>query len=142
MSKQPWIWFGVGVIVGVLGFVGGRALHTDPPAGAAFDYDAAAYEAAEPVAGFSKGGFSGFGELPGFEGRTVLGGRIVAIEGTTIAVESEAGVRSRVRVNDGALLRSLLPAGRDALRPGATLVVRRSDDAQTAEAILVVEPGR
>ena len=139
MKARTLLWLFAAAVVAAAGFFGGRGLHPGAERATGFDLQAAAYESPRQVAGFSRGGFSGFGELPGFYGRTVVAGRIVSAGATAIVIESAAGVRSTISITSGPSLRRIEAAGRDSLRPGASVVVRRQPASDTAVAVLVIE---
>jgi hypothetical protein len=137
MTRAMAVWLLAGAVVAVVAFLGGRALHTDGKGSATFDLSSAAYEATGSVAGLSKGGFSGFTEAGG-DGRTVIAGRVVSVSSDSITLEGSGGERSTVRLSGAGPLRRLEPAGREALRPGVTVIVRREPAGDVAEAVLVV----
>jgi hypothetical protein len=124
------------ILVAVASFVLGRSLKSSDNT-VTVELDAPAYEAAKGIAGLSEGGFTGFGEVPGLAGQTVLAGRIVSLAPTSITIESAAGVRSTIQVSSESALRRIETTGREALTPGTTVVVRR-DSAGEAKAVLVL----
>lgn len=133
-------WAIAAVAVAVLAFFAGRELRPERGEASAFDLEAPAYEVAKAAAGFSKAGFTGFGEAPGAEGRTVVSGRIVAVGPDSITIESAGGQRSAVRLAGQASLRRVEAAGRDALRPGVTVLLRQTGGADAAAVLIVAEP--
>ncbi|MPZ50147.1 MAG: hypothetical protein GEU75_12770 [Dehalococcoidia bacterium] len=139
MKASSAAWLVSAAVLGIVGFFAGQALAKEPASGYAFATDAPGYTAAETTARFSKGGFSGFGEVAGFEGRTVLGGRIVAIESGSIVLESAAGVRSTVPLGNSTL-GVIRPGGRGDLRIGVTVVVRTEPGSETTAAAVLVLP--
>jgi hypothetical protein len=140
VTRSAGLWLAAGLVVAVAAFFGGRALHGDGSSAGAFDFDAPAYGSVKSIAGLSRGGFSGFGDTPGLDGRTVIAGRIVSAAADSITVESSQGVRSTLRISSAAPLRRLDTSGREALRPGVTVVVRRSDSGEPAAVLIVAEP--
>ncbi|HLF75894.1 MAG TPA: hypothetical protein VJB57_00240 [Dehalococcoidia bacterium] len=135
MSRSLGAWLLAGASVALAAFLAGRALHPEAAVETSFDLSSAAYEAAESVAGLSKGGFSGFTEAGG-DGRTVIAGRVVMVSADSITVEGTSGQRSTIRLPGQGPLRRLEPSMRESLRPGVTVLVRRQGEA--AEAVLVV----
>jgi hypothetical protein len=131
-------WLAAAVIVALGGFFAGRALHSETGNAGAYDADAPSFEPAPAIAGFSPGGFSGFGEVPGFEGTTVLAGRIISADATSIVMESTAGVRSTVRLQGDKVLQVIRPADHSELRAGSTVVVRMVDGGEEAASVLIV----
>lgn len=138
MSRTVGAWLVAALAVAVVGFFAGRGLHSDGEEVSAFDFDAPAYGATKSIAGVTHGGFTGFGETPGLEGRTVVAGRVVAASADSLTVESQQGVRSTLRLSGGASLRRIEAAGREALRPGVTVVVRREAGSDEVAALLIV----
>ena len=136
MSRWQAGWAVAGVIVAALGFVAGRGMNSEDVVAPAFDLEASSYDAPASAAGLSKGGFSGFGESEGATGRTVVAGKVVAVTGDSLTIESPSGQRSMVRLTSSQTLRRLEPATREALRPGASVLIRRDGD--SAQAVLVV----
>jgi hypothetical protein len=125
--------------VAVAGFFGGRLLKPEPTAGYAFDTDALAYEITMPKPGLSKGGFSGFGETAGLPGATLLSGKVASITPTEVVIEAADGTKSSLRLANPGGVRRIEAASRDALRPGASVVVLHENGSDEADAVLVVE---
>ena len=124
----------------VAGFFAGRALHSPSSETFAIDLSAPMYEAGVSDIAESKGGFTGFGETAGLSGRTVLSGRLIAVVGQNLTLEDASGTRHSMRLTTPvAAVNRIEPAGRDALRTGATVIVRHEPGSDTAEAVLVVE---
>jgi hypothetical protein len=131
-------WTALAIVVAVLAFVGGRELKPDEDPYYVFETDAAAYSDVGAIAAVSKGGFTGFGDLEGGDNRTVVAGRVVEVTPTSLVLESPNGSRTDLRLGPQPKLARLLPAGRDLLRPGAAVQVRKGDAADEAAAVLVV----
>ena len=136
MSRNIAVWAGAGIALVLVAFFAGHQLRPEPATAKAFDQDGPAYEVAKEAAGVSKGGFSGFGESPGPDGRTVVAGRVVSVNGDTVTVDSPSGQKSTIRLTGNGPLRRLEASSREALRPGMSVLVRR--DGNQAEAVLVV----
>jgi hypothetical protein len=134
------LWFAAAAVLAAFGFLTGRALHPGAEAHHEFETDTAPYTPAEAVAGFSKGGFTGFGEITGFEGRTVLGGRIVAADPSAVTLETRGGVQTSMRLAGPPPLQVLQASDRGALRPGVTLAVIVTDGSDEAVSVLVLSP--
>jgi len=128
----------VASVVALVAFFGGRALHSQTSTESAFDFNSPAYQGAPAVAGFSKGGFSGFGEISGFEGRTVVAGKIVSADAAAIVVESAAGVRSTVRLEGAEPLQIIRPGSRADLGITMSVAIITAQDSDEAAAILVL----
>lgn len=125
------------VAVAAAAFFAGRALRT-PDGVLLASPEAAAFQPAPAIAGLSHGGFSGFGEVPGLAGQTVLSGRVTAIAPGAITVETPAGTTSSITLTGTRSLRRIEAGGVEALRPGVTVVVRLGGDGRMAEALLVL----
>jgi hypothetical protein len=135
MTRTAYIWFAAALAVLALGFLAGRTLHSEGDSKAPLA-DGPAFEATATIAGLSKAGFSGFSESTA--GRTVLAGRIVAVEGDTITLEGTSGARSMLRLSGSGPLTRLEPSTLAALRPGVTVLLRRAQDGDAAAAALIV----
>jgi hypothetical protein len=142
MSTRGWaLLAGVAVVVAAASFLGGRALGSgDSERGVTANLDSPSFAPAPGVAGTSRGGFSGFGEVAGMEGHTVVSGRIVSVSPAAIVVESPDGVRAtlNLRAEDG--LRRIEGAARDQLRPGMSVVVRPGEGDAAAAILIVAQP--
>lgn len=138
MSYRSSVCLTIGVMLAVAGFFAGRELRNDNGSAAAYDFKAPAYAPSDPIAGFSRGGFTGFGETPGLDGKTIIAGRVIELTGDSFTLESAAGVRSTVRLADEAPLRRIEAATAAALRPGANVIVRKQPGKDEAAAVLVV----
>jgi hypothetical protein len=127
------------VLLLAAGFIAGRGVRDDDEKSYAPDLTSPSYEPAPPVAGFSRGGFTGFGEVQGFEGRTILGGRIVAVNGASVTVETPGGTQATVRL-DPARAPVLLMEGttRAGLQPGMNVDVIRGEDGRESLSVLVL----
>jgi hypothetical protein len=130
----------LGVVVAAAAFAGGRSLHSPSQASGRPAAEGVVFTPAKPIAGTSRGGFSGFGEVSGLEGKTVLAGRVVALNPGSITVETAAGVRTSVQLAGEGSLRRIESVGREALRPGATIVVRRGPGSEVAAILVLAEP--
>ena len=126
------------LVVAVVAFFGGRTLRGSSSPTAAVDPSGEAFDTPAVVAGSSAGGFTGFGPEAGLGGRTVLAGRVASVNAGAIAVESADGVESTIRVSSESRIFRLEAAGREALRPGSTVIVRRAEDGAEAGAVLVL----
>jgi hypothetical protein len=133
---QRYVWLGAALVVAVAAFFGGRGLRPEERASFVFDTDQPAYDQAAAVAALSEGGFSGFGEVPGLEGGTVLAGEVTNISADTLTLKPATGAEMTLRVSSGSPVRLIEPSTRAALRPGVTVVVRTEGD--SAEAVLIV----
>jgi hypothetical protein len=131
-------WTALAIVVAVLAFLGGRELKPDEDPYYVFETDAAAYSEAAAIAAVSRGGFTGFGDLEGGDNRTVVAGRVVEVTPTSLVLESVNGSRTDLRLGQQPKLSRLLPAGRDLLRPGAAVQVRKGDTDDDAAAVLVI----
>ena len=133
------IGLGIGVlIIVVAGFFAGRALHPDPSSGFAFATDSPAYEATSPDPALTKGGFSGFGEITGLPGLTLLSGKVASVSAQEVVIEAADGTKSSVRLANPGAVRRFEAASQSALVSGATVVLRHAEDGDEVEAVLVV----
>jgi hypothetical protein len=127
-------------VILVAGFFAGRSLHSSSAETFVFDLSAPVYEAGISAIAESKGGFTGFGETAGLSGRTVLSGRVVALAGPEVTLEDSSGTRHSVRLTTPvAAVSRIEAAGRDALRTGATVIVRHESGSDSADAVLILE---
>jgi hypothetical protein len=131
-------WTAVAIVVAMLAFLGGRELKPDEEPYYVFETDAAAYDEGGAIAAVSKGGFTGFGDVEGGDNRTVVAGRVVEVTPPSLVLESPNGSRTTLRLGQQPKLARLLPAGRDLLRPGATVQVRKGNTGDEAAAVLVL----
>jgi len=129
-------WVGAGVAVAIVAFLVGRELRPRSSEASAFDLKAPAYESGKPAAGYSKAGFTGFGETSGPDGRTVFTGRVVAIDAGSMTVDA-GGQRPTVRISSGTSVKRIEPAALSSLRPGASVLVRLTDNQDEAAGILI-----
>jgi hypothetical protein len=114
-------------------------LKPDPTPGYAFDTDALAFETTTPKPGLSKGGFSGFGETAGLPAATLLSGKVASISATEVVIEAVDGTKTSLRLANPGGVRRIEAANRDAIRPGASIVVLHEAGSDEADAVLVVE---
>jgi hypothetical protein len=129
-------WVVAGIAVAGIAFVAGRELRPASSEVSAFDLNAPVYETGKLAVGYSKAGFTGFGETPGPDGRTVLTGRVVAIDERSITVEA-GGQRSTVRVSAETSVKRIEAAAASSLRPGASVLIRLSAGRDEATGILI-----
>jgi hypothetical protein len=137
MNLRDYVWLAVAAVLAAGAFFAGRELRGD--AGASFDYELQAppYEAAVSAIGLSKGGFSGFEAGSNLDDETIISGRVVNAAGTSLTLESAAGITSTLRITGERPLRRIEPATVDALRPGTTIIAR-GDQAGAIAAVLIV----
>lgn len=138
MKSQYYAWIGVAAVIAVAAFFTGRELR--PDTGASFDYNLAAppFVAASPAAGLSKGGFSGFGETLGLDGKTVLSGKVTSVTSESLTLETPAGSSSTIKVTGAGPLRRIEASSVAALRPGVTVVIRMVPGSKEGAAVLIV----
>jgi hypothetical protein len=129
---------GIAVVAG--GFFAGRALKPEPTPGYAFDVSSPAYSAALPLPGLTKGGFSGFGETNGLPGSTLLSGKVESVTADGVVIEAADGTKTSVRLTNPISVTRIDAANRDALKNGATVVLRQAEGSDEVEAVLVVTP--
>lgn len=120
------------------GFVAGRMLKADPEPGYAFDASSPAYAATLAPAGLTKGGFSGFGETAGLPGQTMLSGKVASISGQDVVIEAADGTKTSLRLTNPASVHRIEAATRDALRTGATVILRQAPGSDQVDAVLVI----
>lgn len=120
------------------GFFAGRVLKPDPTPGYSFDLSSPVYEAALAQPGLTKGGFSGFGETAGLPGRTMLSGKVASVTAQEVVIEATDGTKSTLRLINPAAVSRIEAANRDALRPGATVILRQADASDEVDAVLVI----
>jgi hypothetical protein len=131
--------FAVGAVVVVAaGFFGGRFVKPDPTPGYSFDLSSPAYAAALPQPGLTRGGFSGFGETNGLPGSTLLSGKVASVTPQQIVIEAADGTRSTFRITNPITVTRIEAANRDALKNGATVVLRKAEGSDEVEAVLVL----
>jgi hypothetical protein len=123
-------------LVVALGFFAGRSLR--PQSGAAYSFDAAApaLQPATPAA-TSKGGFTGFSE--GSDARTVISGRVISANDTSITLQQADGTTTALRVTAQSPMRRLEASDRSSLRSGTQVLVRRAGDDATAVLVLAAQ---
>jgi hypothetical protein len=134
------LWLIAAAALGGVAFLGGRALRPAAEAGYAFEQDTPSYEAADSMAGLSRGGFSGWSETGGLEGLTVVTGRVVEATATGVTVEAPWGTRTTIRLTGDRPIQGLRAADQAALRPGATVTLRTAPDGDLVEAVLILAP--
>jgi hypothetical protein len=137
MTRTQIIWLGVAALIAVAGFFAGRSLHSQSTTASAFELNTDAYQASSTIAGLSKAGFSGFTE-GGAEGRTVVAGRVVAVTSDSITLEGQGGQRSTLRLAGGGTPGRLEASTLESIRPGVTVLVRRTPGSDEAAAFLVI----
>jgi hypothetical protein len=128
----------VAVVIVAAGLLAGRALKPDPTPGFAFDASSPAYDATTPSIGVTKGGFSGFGETSGLPGQTLLSGSVVSVSPTELVIQGTDGTKTSLRLGTPTNISRIQAANRDALRNGATVIVRQADGSDEVEAVLVL----
>src|SRR5688572_24394263 len=139
LSKAQ-IALGLGAVVVIAaGFFAGRALKADPTPGYAFDTSSDVFEATGPEPGLTKGGFSGFGETAGLPGFTLLSGKVAAISSQELVLEAADGTQTKLRLANPGGVRRIEASSRDALRTGASVVVRHTEGSNEVEAVLILE---
>jgi hypothetical protein len=131
-------WLGAALLAALAAFFAGRSLAGGGES-PSIEVTGPAYQAGVTIAGLSKGGFSGFTESGG-DARTVLSGRVVAVAGDSITLESQAGVRSTIRLTDAARVTRLEPASAGALRAGLSVMVRRGPEGEAAAVLVLADP--
>ena len=135
-----YVWAAVAVAVGVATFLAGRGIAPDETAQrSAYDLSGPAYAAAEASAGRSRGGFTGFAEVHGPEGRTVLAGVVRAVAGGEVRLETEAGP-ARINLTDERSLRRIETIDAGLIRPGASVLVVLSPDGEEVTGLLLLPP--
>ncbi len=134
-------WLAAAAAVALLGFVAGRALRSESGAtAAAFDLDADAYAAAAIAPGLTKGGFSGFADVAGLDGRTTVAGRVDSITGEEVVLQTATG-RATLRLSGDGPLRQGEASSAAALRPGSTVAVRLAGPAGDAALAVLILSG-
>ena len=139
MSRAAYAWLAVAVAVSVIAFVVGQSLRQDQAATIyGYELDAATYDAARPLAATSRGGFTGFGDIPGFEGATIFGGRVVEITPASLTIESTSGARTSFRLAQTPMTSRLDTSSPSSIRPGMTVVLRQTPGSDTVSSVLIV----
>jgi hypothetical protein len=133
-------WGVAAAVVALAGFFAGQALRSNGNAGYAFTTEAAAYVGIGSPTGLSQSGFSGFADSGGLEGRTVLAGSVVSVSGSSLTIETASGGQSTIRLTGDQRLRRLDAGGRDLLRPGTTVALRRGADGLIEAVLVVAQP--
>ena len=139
MRLNPaFLWLAVALGVAAAAFLGGRSLRpaNEPPF--AFDLTAPAYQAATEIAGRSKGGFTGFAEVSGPEGRTIIAGRVRAIAADELLLETVSGPAT-VRLVSDQLLRRIETIDAGKLRPGVTVLALTGAGGEEVTAVLLLD---
>jgi hypothetical protein len=132
-------WAVAAVVIAVAAFIAGGSLKPEEPPHYLFDVEAPAYQAdLGAIAARSQAGFTGFGELAGGDDRTVVGGRVIEANATSLTLETQQGSRTTLRLGAASKLARLESGTRTLIRPGATVIVKRGEQADEAEAVLVV----
>lgn len=126
------------IVLAVAGFLAGSALRSDPTPGYAFEDDSSAYEVRTPDPALTRGGFTGFGEVTGLPGFTLLSGKVASITASEVVIEATDGTKSAVRLANPGIVSRFEAASRDALVNGATVVLRHAEGSDEVEAILIV----
>ena len=126
-------------VIAVLAFFAGRALHPETADSYVFDSGAAPYTSSNSPAGFSQGGFSGFGEVPAFDGRTVIGGIIDSVSAEAIQLDTRAGKQVLRTIGQSPPIFRLEAADTGRLRPGSTVVARQATSGGETVAVLVLD---
>jgi hypothetical protein len=137
-SRRLAAWTAIIVVAAAATFLAGRSLRSTSETVSAFDLDASPYTEVDSAAGFSKGGFTGFGEAAGLDGRTTISGRISRFSDNELVLETAAGA-STVRLTGDQVLRQMEPSSLSALKPGATVAVRlTAPGSDQAKAVLLL----
>ncbi len=126
------------IAVIVAGFFAGRMLKPDPTPGYTFDLSSPVYEGTLAPPGLTKGGFSGFGETAGLPGHTTLSGKVASISGQDVVIEAADGTKSTLRLTNPGSVTRIEAASRDALRTGATVILRQAAGSNEIDAVLVI----
>jgi len=135
------IWSVALVLVALLAFVLGRSLRPEASAAvSAFDVDAAPYAAVGTAAGLTMGGFSGFSERGGLDGRTTIAGRVLSIGADQVVIDTAAGP-SALRLSGDRPLRQVAASSAAAIRSGVTVAVRLSEPGGSEAAAILVLSG-
>jgi hypothetical protein len=133
------LWMLIAVIVAVAAFVVGGMLKPEEPPHYIFDLDAPAYDVdLNTLGAMSPGGFTGFEDLIPGGSRTVLGGRIVELQGDDMTLETPAGSQTHLRLGETPHLTRLESGGRELLQPGVSVLVKLGDTEGVAAAVLVL----
>jgi hypothetical protein len=144
MKPGAAVWLFPFAVTAVAAFFGGRALHSLDAAqrvGAnAYDLSAPSYQPSGSIAGFTKGGFTGFSDVAGLEGQTVVAGRVTAVLGDSITIATPAG-DSTIRITGDQRLRRIAPSSASQLSPGSIVVaLKRPGTNETTALLLIADP--
>jgi hypothetical protein len=139
MKTAPAVWAASFAGIVVIGFAAGWLIRGSGAAGFAFDTSAQAYEAADLPGGHSKAGFTGFDDVGGLAGATIISGRVTAVDANSITVATATG-QSTIRLTGQDRLRLLQPLS-GAIAPGTTVVATRKPGSDDIAAVLaIVDP--
>ena len=137
--RAVFLWPVVAIVIGAATFFVGRELGAgEQVVASAYDLDRPTYEAVEVKAGRSRGGFTGFREVYGPEGRTVLAGAVTAVGAGELVLETASGPVS-VRLDSDRSLSGIESSDIDAMVLGATVLALISPDGEAAVALLLIE---
>jgi hypothetical protein len=135
------LWAAAAVGVAVVAFLVGGMLKPEEAPYYVFDLDAPAYGSdLEALAAMSPGGFTGFEDLIPGGSRTVLGGRVVELNGEDLTLETPAGAQTQMRLLEAPQLTRLESGGRELLQPGVSVIVKLGETEGEAAAVLIVSP--
>jgi hypothetical protein len=132
-------WLAAAIVIALGAFLVGRGLRSEPASVAALDLDAPSYTAPDQGAGRSRGGFTGFADAGGLDGRTVLTGRVSRVTSTELVIETATGT-SNVRLTSAQSLRRIEAGTAASIRAGATVAVVRNASDEVVGVLVLSEP--
>jgi hypothetical protein len=136
MRRELALWIAAAAVIGLAGFLGGRALKGGGPESFEFATSSPAYDSADILAGLSRAGFSGFDDVGGLAGSTLVSGKVTGLSASQISLQTASGAAT-IRLTGQEKLRILQPH-QGSIAVGSTAVVLTDADAQKATAILLL----
>jgi len=132
-AVAAWIAVAFGLAIGAFSL--GRSFGAEEAPIVSYDFTAPAYEAAASIAGRSRGGFTGFAEVAGLDGRTVIAGRVAGLSTSALVLDTAVGQRSLRLTGDRALRRIEPWRGAE---PGSTVALLLTPNGNEVAAVLVL----